>query len=213
MVRYTQHPDLDDGLARKFREGHVELFENGSFIATNNKQVVKSFELDGEEYVIKRYPENGPRANLRSILGISRAMNSFKRSAQLSSLGIQIPIHFFVARHLGFFQASSYLIMKKSRGVSLHSMLAQQSEVSITNRVIDNLVAMTQCMHAGGLSHGDLHAGNVFVLGDESVEFIDLDNVASDYKRQEKDIARLIRSFHARPALQEKLDCNLTFTS
>ena len=79
MVRYTQHPDLDDGLARKFREEHVELFENGSFIATNNKQVVKSFELDGEEYVIKRYPENGPRANLRSILGISRAMNSFRK--------------------------------------------------------------------------------------------------------------------------------------
>ena len=98
MVRYTQHPDLDDGLARKFREEHVELFENGSFIATNNEQVVKSFEINGAVFVIKRYSEKGARANIRSLLGISRAMNSFRKSVQLSSIGVKTPDHLFVAR-------------------------------------------------------------------------------------------------------------------
>ena len=174
MVRYTQHPDLDDGLARKFREEHVELFENGSFIATNNKQVVKSFELDGEEYVIKRYPENGPRANLRSILGISRAMNSFRKSVQLSSIGVKTPDHLFVARHPSFLAGTSYLIMKKSIGVQLTDKIDEHPNPPFPTDLLSTLADLIQSIHQAGITHGDLHAANIFVLPDLSLELIDL---------------------------------------
>ena len=189
MVRYTQHPDLDDGLARKFREEHVELFENGSFIATNNEQVVKSFEINGAVFVIKRYSEKGARANIRSLLGVSRAMNSFRKSVQLSSIGVKTPDHLFVARHPSFLAGTSYLIMKKSIGVQL------------TDK-IDDLI---QSIHQAGITHGDLHAANIFVLPDLSLELIDLDNMRPNRCRQAKDLARILRSLSHRSDLQEQL--------
>lgn len=205
MLLFSQHPDLDPALAEEFREQHLELFEGAHFIATNNEQVVKSFTLHHQEFVIKRYPEKGPRANLRSLLGISRAINSFKKSAQLSTLGVQSPAHLFVARHLGILRGSSYLIMRKSAGLSLHPMIFDQPEQPIPSRVITNLATMTRRIHHAGLTHGDLHAGNIFVLADQSVELIDLDNMRPNPKRQDRDRARLLRSFDSRPALREKL--------
>ena len=145
------------------------------------------------------------RANLRSLLGISRAMNSFKKSAQLSTLGVQSPAHLFVARHSRILHGSSYLIMRKSNGLSLHPMIFDQPEKPIPSQVITNLATMTRRIHHAGLTHGDLHAGNIFVLADHSVEVIDLDNMRPNLKRQDRDRERLLRSFDSRPALREKL--------
>jgi tRNA A-37 threonylcarbamoyl transferase component Bud32 len=205
MLLFSQHPSLAPRLAREFREHHLELFQDACFIAANNEQVVKSFPLHGQEFVIKFYPEKGPRANLRSLLAISRAMNSFKKSAQLSALGVKSPDHLFVARHSGLFTGSSYLIMRKSAGTSLHSMIFDQPEQPISDQIIGNLATMTRRIHAAGLTHGDLHAGNIFVLADESVELIDLDNIRPNLKRQKRDRERLLRSFDSRPDLREKL--------
>jgi len=209
MVRYTQHPDLDDGLARKFREGHVELFENGSFIATNNGQVVKSFEYNGEEYVIKRYPENSLRANIRSVLGVSRAMNSFVKAAKLQKVGVQTPSHLFVARHLGALKGESFLIMKKSLGESLYSMLCEEPPRRVSFILVAKLAEMTKKIHAVGFIHGDLHAGNIFVLEDGSVEIIDLDNLRINTNRRVRDQERLLRSFEMDPSLHKKLSLAL----
>lgn len=205
MILFTQHPDLDPKLTHEFMNKHLDVFEAAELIALNNEQVVKSFSLDGEDFVIKRYLEKSPRAKLRSLLGISRAMNSFKRSAQLSKLGIQTPAHLFLAQHHSILRGSSYLIMRHSKGTMLHSIIHTKPEAPIPNRVIDNLAMTTNRLHAAGLSHGDLHAGNIFVLEDESIEVIDLDNVRPNRKKQKWDRARLLRSFKSRPALQEKL--------
>jgi tRNA A-37 threonylcarbamoyl transferase component Bud32 len=213
MRLFSQHPDLAPDLAQEFRERHLDLFESAEFIATNNEQVVKSFNLGKQSYVIKRYPENGPRANIRSLFKISRAMNSFNKSAQLSTLGVQSPTHLFVARHSGILHGSSYLIMKKSNGVCLHPMIFDQPEAPIADSIITELATMTKRIHAAGLTHGDLHAGNIFVLGNGTVEIIDLDNMRPNLKRQKRDRARLLRSFESRPALREKLALALAPTS
>jgi tRNA A-37 threonylcarbamoyl transferase component Bud32 len=205
MPLFAQHPDLEPTLAKIFREEHEKLFEEATFIATNNSQVVKSFSFNGRDYVIKRYPENGPRANLRSLLGISRAMNSFNKSARLSEAGVQTPAHLFVARHLGFLKGTSYLIMEKCRGESLYPMLFEDPPRTISPLLIENLVEMTRRIHASGFAHGDLHAGNVFVMADGSVEIIDLDNLRPNLKRQKRDRARLLRSFESRPELHREL--------
>ncbi len=205
MPHFAQHPDLENTLAKVFREEHEKIFGEATFIATNNSQVVKSFSLNGRDYVIKRYPEKGPRANLRSLLGISRAMNSFSKSALLSEVGVQTPAHLFVARYLGFLKGTSYLIMKKSRGESLYPMLLEDPPRTISPLLIENLVEMTRRIHAAGFAHGDLHAGNVFVTEDQSVEIIDLDNLRPNLKRQKRDRARLLRSFESRPELHREL--------
>jgi len=205
MPLFAQHPDLEPALAKIFREEHEKIFEEATLIATNNSQVVKFFSLEGRDYVIKRYPEKGPRANLRSLLGISRAMNSFSKSALLSEVGVQTPAHLFVARHLGFLKGKSYLIMKKSQGESLYPMLFEDPPRTITPLLIENLVELTRRIHAAGFAHGDLHAGNVLVLEDESVEIIDLDNLRPNQKRQKRDRARLLRSFESRPKLHREL--------
>ena len=140
MPLFAQHPELAPELAKTFREEHEKLFEEATFIATNNSQVVKFFSLDGGDFVIKRYPEKGPRANLRSLLGVSRAMNSFSKSALLSDAGVQTPAHLFVARHLGFRKGMSYLIMEKSRGASLYPMLFEDPPRTISPLLIENLV-------------------------------------------------------------------------
>ncbi len=205
MPRFTQHPDLTEELANEFRQNHLELFEKAQLIATNNDQIVKAFTFNDEDFVIKRYPEKGLRANLRSLLGISRAMNSFKKSALLFSLGIKTPAHLFVARHLGLLHGFSYLIMEKSKGTSLWAMIFDQPESPISETVIKNLALVTRDIHSAGLSHGDLHAGNIFIMNNESIEIIDLDNLRPSYKKQEKDQSRLLQSFDSRPDLHEAL--------
>ncbi|MFT7172926.1 MAG: tRNA A-37 threonylcarbamoyl transferase component Bud32 [Paracoccaceae bacterium] len=210
MLRFAQHPDLPQDLAKIFREQHQEIFGQAEFISTNNEQVVKSFDLNGDSFIIKRYPEKGPRGNLRSLLGISRAVNSLKKAAEISKLGVNCPTHLFVARHIGLIKGRSYLIMKKSLGTSLHPMIIDKPHAPISDEIIANVADLTHRIHRAGFSHGDLHAGNIFVLPDHSVEIIDLDNFRPNTNRQEKDRLRLLRSFDSRPRLIEKLAKALT---
>ena len=205
MTLFSQLPSLDDRLAQEFRAKHRDLFESAILLATNNDQVVKTFSLGREEFVIKKYPEKTLFANIRSLLGISRAMNSFRRFAQLRKLGVQSPAHLFVARHLRVLRGTSYLIMKKSAGRSMHSMICDEPESNIPDKIIENLIIMTRRIHGAGLSHGDLHSGNILVLSDNSVEVIDLDNMRPNRRKQTKDRARLLQSFDRCPTLRDKL--------
>jgi len=205
MPRFAQHPDLAPALANIFCEQYESLFKNAAFISTNNGQITKSFELQGESYIIKRYPEKGPRANLRSLLGISRAMNSFSKAVLLNRLGIQSPLHLFVARQIGIVRGTSFLIMIKSTGESLNSLILNHPDHPIPPKVITNLAAITHRIHQAGLVHGDLHSGNIFVLQNQAIEVIDLDNMRPNSKKQEKDRARLLRSLESRPDLHQHL--------
>ncbi len=210
MPLFTSHPELDEETASVFQRDHEALFEDGKFIATNNEQVVKSFTLGDRDYVIKRYPERGLRANFRSMIGDSRAMNSFRQAAQLKELGIQCPRHLFVARHPAFLNGMSYLIMQRSAGIPLRIFLTKKNTAELVTEVIDQLAKVTKKLHHSGLTHGDLHAGNLFVRKDRSIDFIDLDNMKPNLKRQGKDLTRLLRSFDEYPELRMQLKTQLT---
>ena len=84
-------------------------------------------------------------------------------------------------------------------------MLLEDPPRTISPLLIENLVEMTRRIHAAGFAHGDLHAGNVFVTEDQSVEIIDLDNLRPNLKRQKRDRARLLRAFESRPELHREL--------
>jgi len=204
MKRFLSHPELSPQLYEVFCQQHKTLFEEAEFIAVNNEQVVKSFSLDGQEYIIKRYPDKGPRGALRSGLAISRSANSFKMAARLNTMGVQSPHHLFLARHIGVLGGTSYLVMAKSAGVPLESILEKSSPLAEHPHLLKDLAAMVKTIHREGLCHGDLHAGNIFILPDDSVEVIDLDNMRPSSK-QEKDKNRLIRSFRQDPNLGEVL--------
>lgn len=210
MVAFSSHSNLDPELEAYFRESHLELFEQADFIGENNSQVVKSFEIRGKGFIIKRYLERGLRANFRSLMSISRAMNSFQKSASLAEIGVSTPDHLFVARHLGFLTGTSYLIMEKSSGIQLSDLIEDHSSSPIPDEVLTSVAKMIHEIHRAGLSHGDLHAGNIFVHSDSAVELIDLDNLHSNRRRIRKDIARILRSFGDYPELAGKLRNLLT---
>jgi tRNA A-37 threonylcarbamoyl transferase component Bud32 len=210
MTRFAIHPDLPPDLADHFREHHARLFDEAVPLSTSRDQVTRSFSYEGSDYIIKRYSEKGPRRWLQAFFGRTRALNAFRRARELAAAEIKTPGHLFVARHLGFFQADSFLIMEKSPGEQLFAMIFDRPKRPISNPILHNVATLTKQMHQAGLTHGDLHSRNLLVLPDHSVEIIDLDGMDHRRSRQKKDRLRLIHSFRGRPGLRRRLARLLT---
>lgn len=198
MIRFTVHPDLSPDLTRHFRKHHRELFERAHLISTSDGQVTKEFTYHNQHFIIKRYLEKGIRAWLRAVIGLNRAMNSFRRARELTRAGVRTPRHLMVACHPAWFRATSFLIIEKSPGEQLYALIFAKPKRRIPRKVLENVATLTDRMHRAGLSHGDLHSRNLLVLPDQSVEVIDLDGMDHRKRRQKKDRSRLVNSFRGR---------------
>lgn len=205
MLLFSHRPDLSTDLQETFRSNHKRFAETGTILNQNSRQIVTSFKLNGQSYIVKRYHEKGLRANLRALLNSSRSMNAFRTSKKLERIGVLSPPHLFLARELHLTHGTSFLIMAKSSGTSLHQLIHQNPSRLLRGPVLQNLAATTLRLHEAGLIHGDLHAGNIFVRDDHLIEVIDLDSVRPSKRKQQRDLNRLIQSFAPVPDLQAKL--------
>ncbi|MDB4623905.1 lipopolysaccharide kinase InaA family protein [Akkermansiaceae bacterium] len=205
MTRFTLHPELSPDLARLFREEHRSLFKQAEFISQNKERTIRQFESGGNFYIVKRYGEKKLRRTLQSLLGMSQAVNSFKSSQKLSTLGIRTPRHIFLASHLGFKLRESFLIMEKSHGRSFHGMIVNDSNKEIPDTIIRNIAQMISRLHCAGYAHGDLHSGNILVDPDQTIELIDLDGITTRKRSRKKDLSRLLHALRNRPKSQQRL--------
>lgn len=92
----------------------------------------------------------------------------------------------------------SVLVMERLRGVrvdDVKTLLGRYTSEQAEARLIDGMVAWFQCMFRYGYFHGDVHAGNLLLLDDGRIAFLDFGIVGRLPRERRQQIGRYLFSF------------------
>ena len=178
---------------RQLDYDEVEVaFENGKIIKKGLSQEVRLCQVQTKRTVIKRYKSVGFISSLRILTGLSRPHKSQRISRFLQKHEIPCPLHPLVVSNWHLCSACSFLLIEHIPGPTLRDLLSSDSTQALTEQTAEAALGTIRALHLLGLSHGDLHPGNLIVKDETTVHLIDLDNVRRTRSRQQRDVKRFL---------------------
>jgi len=170
-----EHHDLD--LQRMLED--PELFfrkESSVYLKQGNTCTVKSVEVSGRRYVMKRYNPKGVMYELSHKGKMSRARRSWINAHLLRFIGIRTPEPVaLIENQPALGKRCSYFVSRQIEGQSSWDYFCDQSSSDKYQRqAADELVCTLNQLYAHRISHGDLKGSN-FLIGKENVWILDLD--------------------------------------
>lgn len=190
MRRIHLHPEISDNSLDLTFEHLSEIFKIGETLSTTKTQTVKSCQLHGREYILKRYLGSGLFSSIRLAISQSRAHLSFRFAKYLAEYKISCPRHLAVATKIGIPKSITFLLMEKAPGIPLFDYIQADSSLELSKQAINNIAALISSIHLHGIAHGDMHTRNLIIAPDDNVCIIDLDNVRFSKRRTKNDIQR-----------------------
>lgn len=154
--------------------GRVEVIKHGP-----HRTVYRVRLPSGDVVYWKHCRLNGPRAWWRDILRGPKAKLEFDRARALTDRGVETIEPLAWAQFPGRWPRGSFLITRALEGtVSLHDQLAEHPPATPTDRrrFTAALAEYVAKLHAAGVTHPDLHPGNLLVrFADGAPKFLLID--------------------------------------
>lgn len=195
------------------REQLERLPEEAEVLLDRRGQTLYHFRTAGLELVSKHYRLERFATRLLALLGQSRAARSHRNGLRLLAAGVRTPRPYFHLTVGGILPRSAVLVTAFQQGRQLPDYLGDHPESQ--PRLIEQLTTLTTTLQANRLSHGDYHAKNILVDGDEDLIIVDLDGVRSHSvtfrlrRRYLRDRQRMIGSLKDFPNFARQLDAAL----
>ncbi|NBB80757.1 MAG: hypothetical protein GVY36_15135 [Verrucomicrobia bacterium] len=189
------------------------LFESGEIIKEGKTQDVRLCRIQGKTLIVKCYRAQGLLSAFRILIRLSRPHKSLRYSYLLRKRGIACPAHYLVVARNTLRYARTFLLIERVAGPNLYDFLYSKDPLTLSEKTAQAAIHTIKSLHSLGFTHGDLHAQNIVVKNETTVQLIDLDNVRKNRRRQEKDIARFKKSVEDgtqnREILLEKINAQL----
>lgn len=168
---------------------HFFQAETSTFLKQGNTCTVKSVEVSGERYVIKRYNPKGVMYELTHKGQSSRARISWINSHLLRFMGILTPEPVALIEHknsLG--KRCSYFITRQVEGKSSWDYFCEQSINDNSRHIADELINTLSHLCQNDITHGDLKGSN-FLINNDQVYVLDLDGLKQHKNKRKFDKA------------------------
>ena len=186
------------------------MIQKGISFKKGNTCTVSLAEVDGIKTVIKRYNIKGFWHGLSRALRQTRAAASWANAHRLNILSIATPKPIaLIEERFGYFRGKAYFLSEYLDAPDASTFFAQIKNKKSQAEAIQNIVEMFYRMYLLKLTHGDMKASNIKMLGEDPY-LIDLDSMqqhAWDFlakKRHAKDLKRFMRNWQDQPTLYNR---------
>jgi len=172
---------------------------------------VVQYDLDGKEYILKRYNARSLWHVFSRAIRRSRASRCWNMSYKFANAGLNVaqPMLMYEQR-FGPFCRNAYFLNKKLSGAELLNAFPTMPEDQ-QQSVVSQIKSAFEKMHQAKLTHGDMKASNL-IWSDGKLFFIDLDaarqhtNLWSWRKSHAKDRKRFLKNWQGSPQLLALFD-------
>ena len=165
-----EHRFLIDALDRSLSEVEEKnVIKSSSIRRVVTLQIQK--EQENFEIFVKHHRLSW-KETLKDLLHISKARHEWKRTHQISDLGIQTvpPLAIGEKREWGFLRESYFVSKRISSCETLHDFVLREKEKKHSSsfivwkrKLISDLAVLIAKIHKKGINHRDLHAGNILI--------------------------------------------------
>jgi tRNA A-37 threonylcarbamoyl transferase component Bud32 len=194
MMQFLQSPDMI------FQSSKSKMLKNG-----RSSTVIK-VNLDGMDYVIKRYNMKNTWHWLRRCLRHTRARRAWQMAHKLLMFGVNTarPIAYLERHYAGLNTVSYFVTDYVSGGDIKHHLQTQREMIAATINLFDSLAKLA-------ITHGDLKLSNFLVDEYGAPMLVDLDGVkehatmARTTTAWRNEIDRFLANFNDTPTLQQQI--------
>lgn len=205
--------ELDSVQMQSFIDNPDDFIKRGRYLKQGNSSTVSVVEIDGIEYVAKRYNIKSVWHAMRRMFRLSRAWVSWRNAHMLEMLGIATPKPMLMLeRHFGSLRSTAYFLCEYVDGVdALQSLNTLDIESEAATRILARFRNLFQVMLDYRIIHGDMKATN-FLITDEQLMVLDLDAMRqeSDKRRFKimfsKDMKRFADNWRDRPEILARVN-------
>jgi tRNA A-37 threonylcarbamoyl transferase component Bud32 len=184
------------------------LIESGQRLKSGNTCTVASTEMHGKIIVIKRYNIKGFIHALGRAFRQSRAAVSWANAHRLKLLNIATaqPVALLETRKYGCVRGKAYFLSKYVDAPDAVQFFKQTTSTAQRSDGIKNICSLLYKLYLLKISHGDMKATNIKILGCEPV-LIDLDAMqqhkytSAAEAAHVRDLKRLMHNWQNEPAL------------
>ncbi len=153
------------------------FIEENKLIKRGNSSTVALIEIDGSNYVLKRYNMKSLGHRVSRSLRPSRAHQSWRNALVLKMLGISTPtpLLFMENRALGLFRSTAYFLSEYVEGSNFGEEIEKgEIDKARFEESIELFRNLFRTMHTYSISHGDTKASN-FIVKEGELVVLDLD--------------------------------------
>ena len=179
-----------------------------SELKKGNSSTVSKINIDGTDFVVKRYNIKGLWHRIKRIFMTTRAARSWKNAHRLTALGIKTPIPVaFLEKRIGPFHGVAYFISTYVQGPDAAQFFATKNHISQKN-VARQIAQLFHNLKTARISHGDMKATNIIIV-DQQPFLIDLDAMRTHIiekrfdRAHEKDLNRFNKNWEQLPHVGE----------
>lgn len=193
-----------DPALQAFAADPAPAFASADVVKAGNSATVGRLRLGLNRYIVKRYNHKNPAQALRrNLRRVPRFRLAWLNGQRLHLLGIPTarPVA-LLERRWGPFRGVAYLVMEDLGATDLMDDLAAHG---LSQRRLDQVVALFRALAAAGLVHGDTKASN-FLVHQDAVALVDLDALAPGHDGQARDVRRFLANFDEAPAFRERFE-------
>jgi tRNA A-37 threonylcarbamoyl transferase component Bud32 len=184
--------------------GHLKWSE----LKKGNSSTVSKINIDGTDFVVKRYNIKGLWHRIKRIFTTTRAARSWENAHRLTALGIETPMPVaLLEKRTGPFRGVAYYISKYVKGPDAAQFFATKNHISQKN-VARQIAQLFHNLKTARISHGDMKATNIIIV-DQQPFLIDLDAMRTHVSRKrfdkahEKDLNRFNKNWKLLPNVGE----------
>jgi len=185
------------------------LFDQGTRLKSGNTCTVQRVELNGINYVVKRYNRKSLFYRFRHIFSMSRVVHSWVNSVVLHRFKVRTPevVAACELKKFGMLDRG-YVVMKCVEGQTLNQFIDNSSQTADERSVYVRLVVeLMENLYKYRIIHGDMKAKN-FLVENGRLWLIDIDGMKlflsenNFLRRFEKDQKRFLRNWDCSPEVQ-----------
>jgi tRNA A-37 threonylcarbamoyl transferase component Bud32 len=190
---------------------------SGKLLKADPTTTLTICQIDGKNFVVKRYNIKGFWHGLKRSISPSRAVKCWRNAHRLLALNITTPKPIaIIEKRFGPFRQEAYFIYEFVSGTIssdiFTSRITQQKNFSL---LAEKIVFVIKQILDANLSHGDLKTAN-FIFNHDQVFLIDLDALRRHFwpfmrrRAKTKNIQRFLANWPDDPALQNLMQKKIT---
>lgn len=203
---------LESAQLQAFLQAPEDFIARGKIIKAGRSATVALVEIDGRQYVLKRYNIKGLWHRIRRLLRPSRAWLCWRNAHMLEMLGVATAKPLLMMEwRFGPMRREAFFLCEYLPGVdALQFMNDEPSNSPAWERTLSQFKALFAILRDYNIVHGDMKATN-FLVTEKGLAVLDLDGMHQELdagrfaSAREKDLQRFAKNWEDDPARVQKV--------